>query len=270
MSRPEMLALHNIEPEFFGYQRKFVDYLRDPVETEALAAILPARISVYAKLMYNKIEGSLDACFPVCRELLESDRWQQLVKLFIKEHCCESPLYRDIPDEFINYLLNETPDMALPAFFSELAHFEWMELVLETAQNNPIAAKPAASDLLATIPVLNPVMHLLHYHYPVQTIMPSDENWTYWKEWETVNYKEESAHLIGLRDEQYGVHFIETNPATLRLIELLQDNFRTGEQAATQLALELRHSDHVQFLTFCRDILNNLKQQQIIVGTVHE
>ena len=54
-------------PEFQKYQHQFVDYLRNPLK---LPDSLPQRSSVYAKLLYGKIEGSLDNCFPISYQLL--------------------------------------------------------------------------------------------------------------------------------------------------------------------------------------------------------
>lgn len=262
----------NPRTDFIAYQRHFVDYLRDPDGNEDLSKQLPKQIGIYARLLHNKFEDSLNICFPVCRELLGLERWQQLVTLFIKEHRCESPLYREIPDEFIDYLLNEKPGLVLPDFLKELAHFEWMELVLETAQGKLFDANLEPADLFAAVPVINPVLTVLTYRYPVHKMMPQSESWLRWQNWQQTVPVDENApvYLFGIRDDQYRIQFIETNPATVRLVELLQEGFRTGEQAASQLALELRSKDNGQFLEFCHETLDRLRQQDIIIGTQHE
>lgn len=266
--KPEQIP----RPDFIAYQRHFVDYLRDPGNNDHLIDILPKQIGIYARLLHNKFEESLHTCFPVCRELLGSELWQRLVKLFIQEHRCESPLYREIPDEFIGYLLNEKPSMVLPDFLKELAHFEWMELVLETAQGKLFDANLEPADLFAAVPVINPVLYVLTYRYPVHKMMPQSESWPRWQNWQQTMPVDgnDPVYLFGIRDEQYRAQFIETNPATMRLVELLQEGFRTGEQAASQLALELRSKDHGQFLEYCHETLDRLRQQDIIIGTQHE
>ncbi len=262
----------NRPPDFIAYQRHFVDYLRDPAGNEDSSEQLPKQIGIYARLLNNKFEDSLNICFPVCRELLEPERWQQLVTLFIKEHRCESPLYREIPDEFVDYLLNEKPDLVLPDFLKELAHFEWMELVLETAPGKLLDASLEPADLFATIPVINPVLTVLTYRYPVHKMMPQSESWPRWQNWQQTMPVDgnDPVYLFGIRDGQYRIQFIETNPATMRLVELLQEGFRTGEQAASQLALELHYQDREQFMEYCHETLDRLRQQDIIIGTQHE
>lgn len=259
---------HN--PDILAYQRQFTDYLRDPLKIEAMPPNLPPRIGVYARLLFNKIEGSLRLCFPIFRQLFGEADWRNLVRSFIRDHRCRTPLYREIPDEFIDYLINETPTPSIPDFMKNLAHFEWMELVLETADDGPACSRLQTNPGLMTgIPLLNPVLHCLHYAYPVHKISPLDTHWQNWRK-EGHRIEEEPVCLIGLRDKRFDVRFIEVSPATARLVELLRDNIRTGRQAALQLAIEMQVADHTPFLNYCRNILEDLKHQQIIVGATDE
>lgn len=252
--------------EFQKYQHQFVDYLRNPPKDKVVPEFLPQRSNVYAKLLYSKIKSSLDTCFPISSRLLGSIRWKHLIQIFIKDHQCNSPLYREIPDEFISYLMTEKPLVVLPKFLIELLHFEWMELVLETEKPiKPENTLPSKGDLLTIIPAINSVFHLLYYHYPVQNITATD---LHWKNWDIrlAPYHEETIILAGLRDSEYNIHFIELNAVTARLIELILEGFSTGEQALLELAAELHYGDHEAILPFGIKILQQLEQQQIIVG----
>ena len=258
------------QPEFQQYQHQFVDYLRNPLKKEAIPESLPQSSRIYAKLLYSKIEGSLDNCFPISCELLGTKRWTQLIQSFIKNHRCKSPLYREIPDEFIDYLMNEQTALVLPEFIVELAHYEWMELVLETIKpSHSTATFSIKGNFLTTIPVLNPVLHLLHYNYPVQEISASDP---YWKNWSSRidPYPQKAFILAGLRDSDDRIHFIELNTVTARLIELLQQDLSTGEQALLELAAEMHYGDHETILPFGIEILQQLNDQKIIIGAQNE
>lgn len=255
-------------PAFQAYQRQFTDYLRDPLKNDAFPKTLPAGIGVYAKLLYNKIDASLRACFPIAREILGSRQWRQLVQAFIRDHRCQSPLYREIPDEFIAYLLHGEPQSQLPEFFNDLAHYEWMELTLETAKpaetRNTI---PWPKNPLTFVPAVNPVLHLLHYRYPVQRITASDKYWQTWGA-RRRHYAQQAVILAGFRDSDFNIQFIEINTVTARLIELLQAQFCTGEQALLLLAGEMHYSDPASILPFGIDILQQLQAQQIIIGAL--
>jgi hypothetical protein len=156
--------------------------------------------------------------------------------------------------------------MALPKFIIELMHFEWMELILETEK--PVLSRqiiPVKSDQLTDIPVLNPVFYLLHYHYPVQNITASDPHWNSWST-RLVSYPREAIILAGLGDGDDKVHFIELNAVTARLIELMQEGLYSGEQALLELAAEMHYKDHKSILPSGIKILQQLEQQQIIIG----
>jgi hypothetical protein len=134
---PLASALNPDQQEFLDYQLQFVNYPRDS-RPELLANGLPPNASVYANLLHRKMDGSLCVCFPITRSLLETERWDNLVKVFIRDHHCQSPLYREIPDEFVDFLINAKLQLSLSDFMVDLAHFEWMELVLEQPTQRPI------------------------------------------------------------------------------------------------------------------------------------
>jgi hypothetical protein len=59
-----------------------------------------------------------------------------------------------------------------------------------------------------------------------------------------------------LRDNAYRIHFIEVNTFTARLIELLQEGFRTGRNTLIQLAIELHYPHPESIMLFGEDILD--------------
>ena len=61
---------------------------------------------------------------------------------FIAEHRCLTPYYRQIPDEFVQYLQQERKRADDWPFLAELAHFEWIELQLSIAEAEPVTRKP--------------------------------------------------------------------------------------------------------------------------------
>jgi hypothetical protein len=246
-----------------AYQNQFVRYLREPALAPPPAGVATTRIGLYAGLLYNKIEDSLLACFPMTRELLGPGQWSSLVRGFIAKHRCASPLYRQIPDEFIDYLRGEYLDPGPPPLWVELAHYEWMELALSIAEDgaDPGDFDPEG-DLLAGVPVFAPVAALLQYQHPVhrpglkqifdgEGTVPG-----------TVPF-----FILGFRDADDEVRFIEVSAATARLIALLQAGGLSGLTALTRMAEELRHPDCAGLLSFGADILRNLRLQGAILGT---
>ena len=132
-------------------------------------------MKIYNELLYNNLEGFLLACFPVLRRVLGKRKWSRLVRDFFSAHRCHTPLFRQIPDEFVHYLQNERGERADdPAFLQDLAHYEWVELVLSVSNKEiDFAAIDTRGDLMSGRPALNPVLSLHSYAYAVHRISPA-------------------------------------------------------------------------------------------------
>ncbi len=246
---------------FQAVQRQFLAHLRNPGQQPLPTGFAPQGVALYTDLLVNKFNDSLTTCFPVTHALLDEKAWQQLLKSFIARHRCLSPYYRQIPDEFIQYLQTEwVNDTGLP-YLLELAHFEWVELILAITDAEPVVqCESTVNDWLACHPVFAPVLQLLHYAYPVQRI---NENY------QATTPPEQATHILGFRDTEDVVQFIELNPATARLVEILHDtdDTYTVREALQQIARELQHSESSELFTFGIAILADLMQQGAILGT---
>ena len=211
------------------------------------------------RVLYNNLEGFLLACFPVLRKVLGKRKWTLLVRDFFTLHRCQSPFFRQIPDEFIYYLKNERGDRAEdPGFLQDLAHYEWVELTLSVSSKEiDFALVDPQGDLMSARPALNPVLFLQSYAYPVHRIGPR---------FKPATGGEEKTHFAILRNIEDEVKFILINPVTLRLLLLLQSTALNGEAAMLQIAAELLHPDPGVVLAGGREILQSLRQAQVILG----
>ena len=205
-------------------------YLRNPESEPAPVGIEPRRLKIYQDLVYNNIEGFISSGFPVLRSLYPDADWHGLVREFIRGHRCHTPYFLEISQEFLRFLTEDyqLSDTDYP-FIAELAHYEWVELALDVSpvENETLAA---IADPVAGIPQLSPLTWLLSYQFPVHHIgkgnCPREAN--------------EPTFLAVYRDRQHEVRFMELNPATARLLELLRDNTQhSGAVLLDQLAEEL-------------------------------
>ena len=254
---------------FQRFQRDFLASLRDPHRSRAPRGVPAGRWRVYRELLYNKIESSLAACFPISRALLGPRAWTRLVKAFIAEHRCLMPCYREIPDEFMHYLQARGPAANDPPCLFELAHYEWLELALMIAPAEvPVDIDPAG-DLLASPPVLTPVLSLSCYRFPVQSIGPNRRGWRQWKK-RTIEANSDPQFILGLRDDADEVRFIELSAITAQLIQRLidQDPVQAipGLEILWRLAAEAAHPDPERFVSHGAATLLELRAQGAIVG----
>lgn len=243
-------------PDFQAFQHAFGRHLRDPHHTPRPTGVPAKRIAVYNELLFNNITGSLNACFPVCRTLLGDIRWRRLNRTFFRDWKSQTPWFREIPREFVRYLNEGTIRQQLPAWFAELAHYEWIELAVDM-MDCPIPPHDPAGDLMRQRIVLNPALRLLAYAWPVQRIGPDYRP-----------RKSQPTQLVVYRDAEDCVRFVTTNLVTARLLALLGAHSSSGKAACRQIAAELQHTDPAQVIAFGSTLLDDLHHQGIVLGTI--
>ena len=222
-------------PAFKQAQYELTAHLRDPGRNPAPANIEDRRLNIYRELIYNNVEGFLSGGFPVIRSIYSDEHWHSMVRDFIARHESHSPYFLEISQEFLAYLDNERePRPEDPAGLLELAHYEWVELALNVADDSiDMTQVDPNADLLAGHPLMSPVAWPLAYQFPVHKMSPD-----YLPE----IAPEQPTYLVVYRNRNDEVKFMETNPVTARLLHLLQQNTgMTGRQAIDQIADEMQH-----------------------------
>jgi hypothetical protein len=247
------------DPEFVRQQYAFAAHIRDPQQHAAPAEIEDRRMGVYRELFLNNIEGFLSSSFPVLRRLLDDDSWQALARDFFARHRCHSPLFLEIPREFLSYLDEERGERAgdLP-FMRELAHYEWVELALSVAET--VDDRPADHDgnLLEGVPVLSSTAWPLVYRYPVHRIGP---------DFQPEYAGEQPTYMLAYRDTADDVGFVELNPVSARLFSLLQANRTSSGHAVLQnIAAELAHPDPDVVIKGGSALLEEWRRLGIVLG----
>ncbi|HRQ65398.1 MAG TPA: putative DNA-binding domain-containing protein [Xanthomonadaceae bacterium] len=244
------------QPAFQRLQYRFAAHLRDPQANPAPEGIEDRRLQIYRDLFINSMEGLLRGNFPVLHRLLEGARWNALVREFYAHHPCHTPLFPEIAREFLRFLdARGEPD---PPFLLELAHYEWVELALAIDETE-LADIPhhREGDLLAGVPVVNPLAWPLLYRFPVQRIRP---------DFQPREAPEQPTGLLVIRDRGDEVRFMEASPLTLRLVERLNETPELSGRAHLEaLAAELGQPlDAV--LEPGAQMLERLRQRQAILG----
>ena len=242
-------------PEFQRYQLAFAAHIRDPKAHPRPVGVDARRMKVYNDLLFNNIEGFLLACFPVLRQVLGTRRWARLVRAFFSTHRSRTPYFRQIPDEFVQFLQNEwTPPAAYPPFTLALAHYEWIELMLSVSNRSLDRAVDPSGDLLDGVPLLNPVLANLRYDWPVHRIAPRRK------------VRPTESWLLVFRDVDDQVQFSEINAFTARLLTLLEPGTLNGRAALQHIASESRHPDPAVVVEAGGALLDDLRTRGAILG----
>ncbi len=238
--------------DFQRYQQEFTAHIRNPNVHKKPAGVVPARMAVYREAVFNNIFESVSVCFPVCQAVIGKRVWRNLLKNFVKSYPAQSPIFREIPQQFLAFL-NTQPSQ--PAFLAALAHYEWVELAVSALQAESIKLSKN-THLLSEKPVLTLAHMLLEYDFAVQKIAKGKLPKT-----------TEKTYLLVFRNAKFEVKFIELNPTTFQLLQLLEKNEMTGEQALMRLAASIQHPNVDAVIAFGAEILNDLANQQAIIGS---
>jgi hypothetical protein len=248
-------------PAFAERQYALAAHLRDPERVPAPADLEARRVALYRELVFNNVESLLAGNFPVLHRLLPEDRWLALVRDFFVRHRARTPLFTELPQEFLAFIHEERgADPTDPPFLLELAHYEWVELALLIAQEEPdLSGIDPNGDLLAAPPVLSPLAWPLTYRFPVQRIAP---------DFQPDRPPAEPTHLVVYRNRALRVEFMETNAVTQRLLLLLnEDPTQPGLTALERIAAELEHPSPQLVLDFGASVLAELRERGVVLGT---
>jgi hypothetical protein len=245
-------------PAFQQYQYAFAAHVRDPQNVGRPAGANARRMRAYSELLYSNIESFLLACFPVLRKMLGSRKWARLVRAFFAQHRSRTPYFRQIPDEFLQFLQNAwQPEPGYPDYLLELAHYEWIELALSvSSRDERLPGFDPAGDLMEGRPLLNPVLANLAYRYPVHRIRPR------------MRVAETPTCLLVFRDAGFQLRFMEQSAVSARLLALLEEGRRSGREAVAQLAQELGHGNPDSLIEFARTYLEELRAAGAVLGSL--
>lgn len=245
----------------FDIQKAFARHIRDPEHAPAPRDVEDRRMAVYREIFFNNIRGFLASNFPVIRRLLDDNRWNALCRDFFAEHKAHTPMFPELPREFLRYLQDVRGIRdGDPPFLLELAHYEWVELAL-TLDEHELDDEPAdpGSDLLTGIPVVSPLAWLLGYSFPVHRIRP---------DFQPDAPSANPTHLVVYRNRDDQVGFLELNPVSARLLDLLKENRgRTGLECLEVIAEELSHPGPDTVVEGGRQVLEDLCERDVILGT---
>ncbi|MGB5517386.1 MAG: putative DNA-binding domain-containing protein, partial [Gammaproteobacteria bacterium] len=231
-----------------------------PEHNPAPEGIEDRRIGIYRDLLYNNVEGFIANGFPVLRSIYSDENWHKMVRDFFAHHQSTTPYFLEISQEFLDYLQSERKTQAEdPQGLPELAHYEWVELALLVAdEDTDLNGIDPNGDLLAGHPVLSPLAWPLAYQFPVHRMGPG---------YLPAAPPEQPSYLVVYRDRKDAVKFLEINPVTARLINLLQENPEiTGELALEQIVHEMNHPRPELVIEGGLSALQELQRYGIVLG----
>ena len=248
--------------DFQEVQRAFAAHIRDPDSHPAPEGVEDRRMAIYRQLFFANISNLLGGTYPVLRNLIDDENWDLLIRGFMRDHRSHTPYFLKLPGEFLDYLNSESGLPGhVPSFAQELAQFEWTKLALRVSEDDPsLDGVDAQGNLLKGIPVVSPLARLLSFRYPVHQIG---------EEFQPESPSDSLSFLVVYRNLKDKVNFMEVNPVTARLLELIREsNGLPGETLLRQVAADIQHPHPDQVVQAGLEILEGLRTHDIILGIV--
>ncbi len=239
-------------------------HIRDP-RLPPPPSIEDRRLAIYRDLFINNIDALLAGNFPVIRKLFDDHAWKALVRDFYRDHRSTTPLFPEVPREFIAYVQARAAERrGDPAWLPELAHYEWVELALEISEASlhPQGCD-AHGDLLDGTLLLSPLAWPLAYAWPVHRLAP---------DFLPEVMPLQPTFLLVFRDATHAVRFREISALTFRMLQRLgEQSAFSGRSLLDALADEagIDHDPQTRafFIANGAQMLATLRDERIIVAT---
>lgn len=248
------------QPDFREIQYAFAKHIRDPENNPAPVDAEDRRMAIYRELFFNNLRNLISQTFPVLKKLHSKEKWKSFIRQFMVSHESATPYFLEIPQEFLEFLQDEyVPDDSDFPFLIELAHYEWVELALSVSdEENVLTGVESEGNLLDGIPVKSRLAWLFAYQFPVHRIsadyIPTEPG-------------EQPVFLAVCRKANEDMDFMELNPVTARLLELIDGNdAATGRELLHALAEEISFPDTEKLVAHGHEAMQEMRDAEILIG----
>jgi hypothetical protein len=254
-----MLEVNAAPSALREFQQAFTAYIRDPQHAPAPDAIPLQRMQLYAALVFGNVERVMANMFPVLKSRLPDCQWHALARQFFRDHDMHDPLFQAMPAEFLRFLESREPHADDPPYLLELAHWEWVDYALSIdATEIDLAGIERDGDMLSGQAVLNPLVWMLNYEFPVHRFRD---------EAPPAVAPAAPTYLVAYRDTDDMVGYLELNAVTARLLEMIDSaEHATGKDLLHALANELGGDCDAGFVAAGQEMLANLRAREIVLG----
>lgn len=156
-----------IQTVTYQQQSNLAKYCRTNILDDSLM-VRKDRVHHYRRLIYNVVDDSLQAAFPLLNNLLPEDQWNKLVKGFFATHSCQSTQIWQMPGEFYEFIeANELQLKTTYPHLLNLIHFEWVEVEMFMMEDKKYPLFKTEGDWINDKIAINPEYRILQLDYPV-------------------------------------------------------------------------------------------------------
>ena len=241
---------------FIEIQNGFMDYIKDP--TNPLPeGIEQRRMSVYRELFFNNVKAFISSGFPVLETLYTEEQWDDLIQAFFVTHDCQTPIFVEIAQEFLAFLQSEYELKEYdPIFMLELAHYEWLELVVSVAQSQRELKPLDADDIEIVTLCLSESAKVAQYSFDVQHISV---------DYQPIEPLEIPRFYCVYRDSDEEVSFLQLTPLSAQVLSFIDHEVETSFEAITSWLHQMYPKMTLEEINQgCLQLVQQMADKQII------
>jgi uncharacterized protein len=150
----------------YKYQSSLANYCRTGKYTP-IPGVKEKNVGRYRQLIFNVVNSSLQAAYPLTYNLLEESEWDKMAQVFFSSHRCRSPMVWQMPKELYEFAVETNyPLIKKYPFLLDILLLEWKEVELYMMED----IKPhsfTSEKLFGAGYVLNPEITVLSLEFPV-------------------------------------------------------------------------------------------------------
>lgn len=248
-----------IRTDTYQQQSDLAKYCRTDILSESLK-VRKDRVYHYRRLVYNVIDDSLLAAYPLLHNLLSKNEWDDLVNDFFATHACQSTQVWKMPGEFYEYI--KTTDLQLKTIFpqlDDLIYFEWIEVELFMMEDMEYPLFKNEGDWVNDVIAVNPEHKIIRFNYPVHIknskLITSDDKGEYF--------------LLAYREKETGkVQFSDISALFAVIIENIAKGL-TLNKILSELKNIIKLNNTNQVIDHVLPFFMNLKKSGFLPGFVN-
>lgn len=241
----------------------------DSVESEvASEQIDPRGVKLYASLIRTGRQDLMRSIYPGCAKIL-SRTWQKLVDQYMETRPPSHYNLNRAACSFGDFLRKDMPELLMRhPFLPELADYEWVELeILESPEKAVHGEQLALNDpsvFQSHGPVLNKVLVVRHYQYPIARLV----DWLREDVRLPRRLKKSATHLAIYRDpHEFNARFLELGELSAKMIEQLVQKQMSYAELLAWTVTESKTKNPQETVLKTIELFDELNRLNVFVGS---
>jgi hypothetical protein len=225
-------------------------------------------VRLYASLIRHGRQDLMKSIYPGCQKIL-SRQWIRLVDRYFETRPPAHFNLNKAASGFSDFLKVDCPDLvARHGFLPELADYEWIELEIMESDERESRGETIALDSPEVFnswgPVLNPVLAIRHYQYPITKLV----DWLRDDVRLPRRIKKDAINLAIYRDpDEFYARFLELGDAAIKVVERVLNGPASYSELITMVVTENQGVDPQEVVMQTLELFEQLQERCLFLGS---